>query len=330
MKRALVTGANGFIGTNLCRRLKQDGYWVKGIDNASWGHDCRGTVDEFESRDLRVPFGFHQDYDEIYQLAANMGGAGFIFSGENDAAVMHDNVLINANVAEAAATAGVGKVFYASSACVYESLPSLDGISHTEMKEFGFLQACRESDAWPANPDSPYGIEKLFSEKLFDSYRRNRDLNVRIGRLHNIFGPNCAWDNGREKAPAAICRKVAEASDDSVIEVWGDGKQTRSFLYIDECLDGIRRLMDSDFHDPINIGSSEMISIEDLVLLVADIAQKRIGISYISGPVGVQGRNSDNTLISEKLGWVPSRPLRYGMERLYQWVEHEVLTARGD
>lgn len=322
MKRALCFGANGFIGHHLCRRLKDEGYFVKGIDNATWGHDCRNTVDEFESRDLRVPFGCKGGYDEVYQLAAQMGGMGYI-SGENDASIMHDSVMINANVAEACRVGDVGKVLFTSSACIYpEMQETVFGLTRT--------LACLETDTILGHPDSDYGWEKLFSERLYQAYHRQHDLDIRIARLHNVFGPECQWNTGREKAPAAICRKVALASNDSIIEIWGDGRQTRSFLYIDECLDGIRRLMNSDYREPVNIGSDVSITIEDLVMMVADIAGKRIGISYIDGPVGVQGRNSDNDLCKEKLGWAPSRPLREGMARLYKWVEAQVLTERSE
>lgn len=311
MKRILVCGANGFIGNHLCRRLKAEGHHVKGIDYASWGHDCTDTADEFEWRDLRIPFGLKKGYDEVYQLAAQMGGMGYI-GGDHDADIMHDSVMINANVADACRVAGVGKVFFSSSACVYSSATD-----------------CREGDVYPAEPDSDYGWEKVFSERLWQAYHRQYGLEVRIARFHNIFGPSCQWNTGREKAPAAICRKVAEASDGGTIEIWGHGRQTRSFLYIDECIDGVQRLMDSRCREPLNIGSDVEISITDLVMMVADIAGKKLGIEHIPGPVGVHARNSDNTLIQRTLGWAPSQPLRAGMEKLYCWVEHEVLTARG-
>lgn len=312
MKKALVCGAGGFIGGHLVKRLKAEGCWVRGVDLKM--HEYSATrADEFLTADLRDPAvcaAAVDGIDEIYQLAADMGGAGFVFSGDNDAAIMHNSALINLNIAEAARRRQTGRIFYSSSACIYpESIqmrPDNPGL--------------KEQDAYPACPDSEYGWEKLFSERLYLSYARNYGLTVRIARFHNIFGPEGAWTGGREKAPAALCRKVAEAPDGGTVEIWGDGLQTRSFLYIDECLEGILRLMKSDVTEPLNIGSDEMISINQLAQMVAEIAGKKIRIGHIPGPLGVRGRNSDNSLIKERLNWSPSQPLRAGMEKTYQWV----------
>jgi nucleoside-diphosphate-sugar epimerase len=250
----------------------------------------------------------------VYQLAADMGGAGYIFTGEHDAAVMHNSATINLNIAEAGRLAGVRKIFYSSSACIYPEYNQLDPDN----------PKCSEDSAYPAAPDSEYGWEKLFSERLYLSYMRNYGIQVRIVRFHNIFGPEGTWTDGREKAPAALCRKVAEARDGDEIEIWGDGKQTRSFLYIDECLEGVRRLVESDFTGPVNVGSEEMVSINQLAGIVMDIAGKKLTIRHIPGPQGVRGRNSDNRLIREKLGWAPSRPLRAGLETTYAWIAKQV------
>ena len=249
-------------------------------------------------------------FDEVYQLAADMGGAGYIFTGENDAVVMHNSATINLNMLEAGRLAGIKKIFYSSSACVYPEYNQLDPDN----------PKCSEESVYPAAPDSEYGWEKLFSERLYLAYHRNHGLHVRIARFHNIFGPEGTWDGGREKAPAAICRKVARAPAGGEIEMWGDGKQTRSFLYINECLEGIRRLMDSDFTGPVNIGSDEMISLNGLAELAMEIARKRVSVKHIPGPLGVRGRNSDNNLIFEKLGWKPSTKLRDGLTVTYQWI----------
>ncbi len=255
--------------------------------------------------------------DEVYQLAADMGGAGYIFTGEHDACVMHNSASINLNTLECGRAAGVKKFFYSSSACIYPEHNQLDP-SHPN---------CEESSAYPAAPDSEYGWEKLFSERLYLSYMRNYGIQVRIARFHNIFGPEGAWTGGREKAPAAICRKVAEAAEGGVIEVWGDGLQTRSFLYIDECLEGVRRLMESDFNGPVNIGSDEMVALNQLAEMAMAIAGKKLTLRHIPGPLGVRGRNSDNRLIEAKLGWRPSRPLREGMEQTYAWIATQVTKA---
>jgi nucleoside-diphosphate-sugar epimerase len=255
---------------------------------------------------------------EVYQLAADMGGAGYIFTGEHDADVMHNSATINLNVLEAFRRAGGFRIFYSSSACIYPAYNQTDPDS----------PKCSEDSAYPAAPDSEYGWEKLFSERLYLAYMRNYGMRVRIARFHNIFGPYGAWTGGREKAPAALCRKVAEATDGGEIEIWGDGRQTRSFLYIDECIDGILRLMESDFPGPVNIGSEEMVTINSLAELVMEIAGKTLRIRHVEGPLGVRGRNSDNRLIREKLGWAPSAPLRLGLVTTYAWIEQQVRMAR--
>jgi nucleoside-diphosphate-sugar epimerase len=252
--------------------------------------------------------------EDIYQLAADMGGAGYIFTGEHDAAVMHNSALINLNTLQLGTEAGVKRFFYSSSACIYPEFNQMDPDN----------PICTESSAYPAGPDSEYGWEKLFSERLYLSYMRNYGVQVRVARFHNIFGPDGTWDGGREKAPAALCRKVAQASEGGEIEIWGDGMQTRSFLYVDECVEGVRRLMESDFTGPVNIGSEEMVTINQLAELVMHVAGKRLRIRHIKGPLGVRGRNSDNRLILEKLGWQPSRPLREGLEKTYAWVAAQV------
>jgi len=317
MKKALVCGAGGFIGGHLMNRLKQEGYWVRGVDlkeNEYGNMNC----DEFVIGDLRDPHVVAKvvssDLDEVYQLAADMGGAGFVFTGDNDADIMHNSALINLNVLEEIKNKGVKKVFYSSSACMYPEYNQLDPEN----------PKCSEDSAYPAAPDSEYGWEKLFSERLFLTYARNLGIQVRIARFHNIFGPQGTWEGGREKAPAAICRKVALASEGGEIEIWGDGKQTRSFLIVDECVDGVRRLMESDFMGPVNIGSEEMISINDFAKMIIGISGKNIKVKNIPGPEGVRGRNSDNALIQEKLGWAPSIPLKTGVERTYHWIVGEI------
>jgi nucleoside-diphosphate-sugar epimerase len=274
-------------------------------------------ADEFVISDLRfeenVRYVMDMEFDEVYQLAADMGGAGYIFTGEHDADVMTNSVKINLNVAKRMVDLSAGRLFYSSSACVYPK----------ENQTNPANPRCDEASAFPANPDSTYGWEKLFSEILYDSYRKNYGLDVRIARFHNIFGPRGSWNNGKEKAPAAICRKVAKAKNGDAVEIWGSGNQTRSFLYIDECLEGVQRLMVSDVLEPVNIGSEQMVSINDLVHIVADIAKKYIEIKHVDGPVGVAGRNSDNRKIKELLGWAPSKPLREGLEKLYDWVEQQ-------
>lgn len=316
MKRALVCGAGGFIGGHLVNRLKSEGYWVRGVD-LKYNEYGNGNADEFVIGDLTDPVVCRQvaegGFDEVYQLAADMGGAGYIFTGENDAAVMHNSALCNLNMLHAAQQAGVKKIFYSSSACMYPEYNQLDPEN----------PKCSEESAYPAAPDSEYGWEKLFSERLYLTYQRNLGITVKVARFHNIFGPQGTWRGGKEKAPAAICRKVIEAGDGGTIEIWGDGKQTRSFLYVDECVEGIRRLMESDFSGPVNIGSEEMISINDFAKLIAEISGKNITIKNIPGPEGVRGRNSDNALIQEKLGWAPSHSLREGITKTYHWIAEQ-------
>jgi nucleoside-diphosphate-sugar epimerase len=317
MKKALVCGAGGFIGGHLVKRLKSEGFWVRGVDLKF--HEYSETLaDDFMIGDLRdqdiCRSAIDMRFDEIYQLAADMGGAGFIFTGENDADIMHNSAAINLNVLDACRKRNIRTVFYSSSACAYPAYNQTDPDN----------PKCSEDSAYPAAPDSEYGWEKLFSERLYLAYRRNYGLNTHIARFHNIFGPEGTWTGGREKAPAAICRKVAMAQSGGTIEIWGDGKQTRSFLYIDECVEGIIRLPRSDFAGPVNIGSEEMVTINELVDIVASIAGKRIEKRHIEGPQGVRGRNSDNRLIREKLGWAPSRNLREGLEVTYAWIERQV------
>ncbi len=316
MKRALVCGAGGFIGGHLVNRLKSEGYWVRGVD-LKYNEYGNGNADEFIIGDLTDPVICRQvvegGFDEVYQLAADMGGAGYIFTGENDAAVMHNSALCNLNMLHAAQQAGVKKIFYSSSACMYPEYNQLDPEN----------PKCSEESAYPAAPDSEYGWEKLFSERLYLTYQRNLGITVKVARFHNIFGPQGTWKGGREKAPAAICRKVIEAEDGGTIEIWGDGKQTRSFLYVEECVEGVRRLMESDFSGPVNIGSEEMISINDFAKLIAEISGKNITIKNIPGPEGVRGRNSDNALIQEKLGWAPSHSLREGITKTYHWIAEQ-------
>ena len=319
MKHLLVSGAGGFIGGHLVKRLKAEGYWVRGVDIKQHEHSKTGA-DEFIVGDLcdrNVAREVVRGIDEVYQLAADMGGAGYIFTGEHDAAVMHNSATINLNMLESGRLAGVKKFFYSSSACMYPELNQMDPDN----------PKCSEDSAYPASPDSEYGWEKLFSERLYFAYARNYGIQVRVARFHNIFGPEGTWTGGREKAPAAMCRKVAEASKNGSIEIWGDGKQTRSFLYIDECLEGVRRLMDSDFSGPVNIGSEEMVTINRLAELVMNIAEKNLSIQHITGPLGVRGRNSDNRLIGERLGWKPSRPLREGLEKTFSWISAQVRVA---
>jgi nucleoside-diphosphate-sugar epimerase len=320
MKRILVNGAGGFIGGHLVKRLKNEGFWVRGVD-LKHNEFCSSAADEFVVGDLREAHLVEQvigGIDEVYQLAADMGGAGYIFTGERDADVMHNSATINLNCVHFGVKAGVRKFFYSSSACMYPEYNQLDPLN----------PKCSEDSAYPAAPDSEYGWEKLFSERLYLAYMRNYQANVRIARFHNIFGPEGTWTGGKEKAPAALCRKVAEAEDGGAIQIWGDGEQTRSFLYIDECLEGVRRLMESDFTGPVNIGSEEMVTINQLARMIMDIAGKRLEIVHIAGPLGVRGRNSDNRLIRERLGWSPSRPLREGLEKTYAWIANRVRVHR--
>jgi nucleoside-diphosphate-sugar epimerase len=319
VKRVLVNGAGGFIGGHLVKRLKREGYWVRGVDLKT--HEfAPSAADEFLVGDLRDPAVVEavvSGIEEVYQLAADMGGAGYLFTGEHDAAVMHNSAMINLNTLEFGARAGVKRFFYSSSACIYPEYNQRDPSS----------PICSEESAYPAAPDSEYGWEKLFSERLYMAYERNLGVQVRIARFHNIFGPEGTWTGGREKAPAALCRKVAEARNGSQIEIWGDGLQTRSFLYVDECVEGIRRLMDSSFAGPVNIGSEEMVEIGALARTIIDIAGKKLTLHYIPGPMGVRGRNSDNRLIRERLNWAPSSPLRAGLEKTYAWISRQVAVS---
>jgi nucleoside-diphosphate-sugar epimerase len=320
LKRALVCGAGGFIGGHLVKRLKSEGFWVRGADIKH--HEFEPThADEFLLGDLT-----HQDIakeavdgiEDVYQLAADMGGAGYIFTGDHDANVMYNSATINLNILEEGRKAGVKRFFYSSSACIYPEYNQLDPDN----------PKCSEESAYPAAPDSEYGWEKLFSERLYLAYQRNHGLEVHVARFHNIFGPHGTWRGGREKAPAAVCRKVIEAPDGGSIEIWGDGKQTRSFLYVDECLEGVRRLMESNFSGPVNIGSDEMITINGLAEMAMSIGGRDLSINHIPGPLGVRGRNSDNALIQQKLGWAPSTKLRDGMERTYNWISSQVAADR--
>ncbi len=318
-KLAVVAGAGGFIGSHLVKRLKHEGYYVVGYDQ-KYPEFEKSEADEFRLLDLRNPLMLGHDIDECYQLAADMGGANYIFTGEHDADIMRNSALINLNVLEACRRAKVGKVFFSSSACIYPDYVQVNP-DHCELYE---------QMAYPARPDSCYGWEKLFAEQMYDAYARNHGLSVRIGRLHNVMGPLCSYRGGREKAPAAICRKVAEAQTGGSIDLYGDGNQTRSFLHVSEAVEGIRRLMNSDFAGPVNIGSSEMVSINQLASIVMDIAHKDLTIRHIEGPLGVRGRSSNNDLIRAKLGWAPSQPLRAGLEDLYWWVEREVMRNSSD
>jgi nucleoside-diphosphate-sugar epimerase len=320
-KTTLVCGAGGFIGSHLVKKLKIEGFWVRGVD-LKYPEFGSTAADDFVIGDLRdqtvVQTILDCPFDEVYQLAADMGGAGYIFTGDHDADVMHNSAQINLNMAHYGVKAGIKKIFYSSSACIYPEYNQMDPDN----------PKCSEDSAYPAAPDSEYGWEKLFSERLFLSYQRNYGLDVNIARFHNIFGPEGTWIGGKEKAPAAMCRKVAETLDTGEIEMWGDGKQTRSFLFIDECLEGIRRLMNSDFTGPVNIGSEEMVTINQLAEMAMGIAGKNLTIKHISGPLGVRGRNSDNKLIGEKLGWKPSKPLMDGMIKTYTWIEQQVKDAK--
>jgi len=315
MKKALVCGAGGFIGSHLVRRLKKDGYWVRGVD-LKYPEFSKTEADEFIKGDLRnlsIVDVCVDGVDEIYQLAADMGGADFIFTGEHDSDIMHNSAMINLNIVDSMKRLGLKKVFYSSSACMYPEDHQLE-ID---------VPALREDMAYPGNPDSEYGWEKLFSERLFLTHAKNYDFDVRIARFHNIFGPDGTYQGGREKAPAALCRKVINSNGE--IEVYGDGKQTRSFLYIDECVEGIRRLMESDCLEPLNLGSDEVISINDFAQMIVDISGKEVNIKNIDvQQVGVRGRNSDNTLIKEKLGWSSTQPLRVGIEKTYKWIKEQI------
>jgi GDP-D-mannose 3', 5'-epimerase len=316
-KTALVLGAGGFIGGHLVKRLKREGFWVRGVD-LKFNEYAETQADDFVIGDLRDPYVVRQvidrRFDEVYQLAADMGGAGYIFTGENDADIMHNSATINLNVADACHKRTIKRVFYSSSACMYPAYNQEDPDNPN----------CAEDSAYPAAPDSEYGWEKLFSERLFLAYNRNHGMQSRVARYHNIFGPEGTWSGGKEKAPAALCRKVAETATGGTIQVWGDGLQTRSFLYVDECLEGTTRLLRSDFEGPVNIGSEEMVTINQLAHVIIDISGKSIELENIPGPTGVRGRNSDNRLIQEKLGWAPSHTLRSGLETTYEWIERQV------
>ena len=329
MKKILVCGAGGFIGGAMVKRLKEEGSWVRGVDIKNHEFITMDSLaDEFILGDLRDPQicdSVVSDIDEIYQFAADMGGAGYIFTGENDANVMHNSAMINLNIAEMSVKHKIKRIFYSSSACMYPE--------HNQRDPNNPL--CSEDSAYPAAPDSEYGWEKLFSERLWMAFSRNYSLNVRICRYHNIFGPEGTWDGGNEKAPAAICRKVGEAVNGGTIEVWGDGQQTRSFLYIDECIEATRKLMESDCEEPLNIGSEEMVTINQLAQMAIDISQKEVSIHNLQGqefiqkygyecPIGVRGRNSDNTLYKDKINWVVSDDLRSGMEKTYPWILEQI------
>jgi len=318
IKTILVCGAGGFIGTHLVNDLKDKGHTVIGVDiKEPLYEDSR--CDDFYKQDLRqaemVDFIFSQHkFDEVYQLAADMGGAGYIFIGDNDADIMHNSASINLNVLESCRKNKVTKVFYSSSACMYPEHNQLDPDNPD----------LAEDTAYPANPDSDYGWEKLFSERLYLAYGRCYNMNVKIARFHNIFGPQGSWNNGKEKAPAALCRKVAMAEHDGVIEVWGPGNQTRSFLFIDECVEGIQRIMESDLTEPVNLGSTRKISINELVLLIAERTNKRVTIKNIDGPRGVMGRTSDNKMIKEKINWAPDEDLETGIDKTYSWILRQI------
>ena len=351
MKKCLVLGAGGFIGSHMVKRLKEEGAFVRGVD-LKYPDFSMSVADEFVTGDLRdvdfvrrviqykgeqgnffnsVPNYLIETFDEIYQFAADMGGAGYIFTGEHDAEIMHNSASINLNLLEEVRklndsygtkwdskpleNRNTTKIFYSSSACMYPEHNQLDPNNPD----------CRENSAYPANPDSEYGWEKLFSERLYLSYHRNYGIPVRIARYHNIYGPEGTWFGGREKAPAAICRKVAYAGLADTIEVWGDGNQTRSFLYIDECIEATRRIMDSDCTEPLNIGSEEMVTINELVRITAKVANKSIGRDHVDVPhTGVRGRNSNNDLIREKLGWDYSMPLEEGIRKTYNWIMSQI------
>ena len=320
MQTALVCGGGGFIGSHLVKRLKKEGFWVRSVD-LKYPEFSETEADDFVIADLRdqstVKLIVDRRFDEVYQLAADIGGAGFVFTGDNDADIMHNSGLINLNILKACLNRNIKRLFYSSSACIYPKYNQTDPHNPN----------CREDSAYPAYPDSEYGWEKLFSERLYLSFQRNYGMEVRIARYHNIFGGEGTWRGGREKAPAALCRKVAQALDGSAIEIWGDGEQTRSFLYIDECLEGTVRLIRANFTGPLNIGSEEMVSINQLADMIIKISGKQLDKNYIEGPMGVRGRNSDNKLIQEKLGWKPIQPMERGLRKTYAWIEEQVKKA---
>ena len=318
--KVLVCGAGGFIGSHLVKRLKSEGAWVRGVDLKNTEFD-KTAADDFMLGDLRDPVFANkvvdQPFDEVYQLAADMGGAGFVFVGENDSAIMHNSATINLNMLEACRNAKVKRIFYSSSACIYPEYNQMDPDNPN----------CEESSAYPAAPDSEYGWEKLFSERLYMAYARNYKMNVHIARYHNIFGEEGTWEGGREKSPAALCRKIGETPNNGEIEIWGDGTQTRSFLHVNECLEGSIRLMRSDFMGPVNIGSDEMVTINKLADTIMKISGKTIKKKHIKGPLGVRGRNSDNRLIFEKLGWKPEKTLEEGLKTTYSWIFDQLKKA---
>jgi nucleoside-diphosphate-sugar epimerase len=317
MKTVLVCGAGGFIGNHMVNRLKDEGFWVRGVD-LKYPEFSETRSDDFLIGDLRDQYVCRQvidrKFDEVYQFAADMGGAGFVFTGENDADIMHNSGIINLNILDTCHKRNIKRIFYSSSACIYPEYNQEDPDNPD----------CSEESAYPAAPDSDYGWEKLFSERLYLAFHRNFGMEVRIARYHNIFGPLGTWYGGREKAPAAMCRKVAMSEDGGAIEIWGDGKQTRSFLYVDECLEATLRLTRSDWTGPVNIGSDEMVTINQLADMAMEIAGKKLNKKHIEGPLGVRGRNSDNRLIESKLGWRPTDSLREGMEKTYQWISKQI------
>ena len=323
MKKILVCGGGGFIGTHLVEKLKEQGHYVIAADLHHPLYS-KTVADEFYVMDLREQENVRRlissDIHEVYQLAADMGGAGYIFTGEHDADIMHNSCQINLNVLDAMVKAGVKKVFYSSSACMYPS--------HNQEDPDNPLLA--EDSAYPANPDSEYGWEKLFSERLYMTYAKNYGIDVRIARFHNIFGPRGSWNNGKEKAPAALCRKVAMSDNGGIIDVWGPGNQTRSFLFIDECIEGMQRIMESNYDKPLNLGSTRMISINELVTLIALLNGKNVSIRNIDGPRGVMGRNSDNKLISETIGWTPDEDLESGLIKTYAWIQEQIKLNKQD
>jgi len=321
-KLALVLGGGGFIGSHLCERLKQEDYWVRAVGLRGSSHRPQGVAcDEFVKADLRslesCAAVFDRPFDEVYQLAAEMGGAGYLFTGQSDAVVMHNSALINLHTMEQMRASGSKRVFFASSACVYPARNQLDAAN----------PMCAEDTTYPAEPDSEYGWEKLFSERAYMAFARNCGFAVRIGRYHTCYGPHCTWRGGKEKVIPAMCRKVAEADDGDAIEIWGDGEQTRSFTYIDDCVEGTLRLIRSDCDVPVNIGSEEMVTINQLVDLICGVAGKRLVKRHVKGPLGVRGRNSDNALILDRLQWEPSTPLRRGLAPTYRWIEEQVRTV---
>jgi len=320
-RRALVCGAGGFIGSHMVQRLRSEGYWVRGVD-LKYPEYSPSAADDFVIADLRLTESWDaildEGVDEVYQFAADMGGAGYIFTGEHDGHVMHNSAMINLQAVDYCVRRKVGKIFYSSSACIYPAYNQEDPQN----------PKCAEETAYPAAPDSEYGWEKLFSERLYFAFSRNFGLNVRVARFHNIFGTEGTWQGGREKAPAALCRKVAEQEDGGTIEIWGDGLQTRSFLYIDECLEAARRLMQGPFTGPVNIGSEEMVTINQMAEMIMNIAGKKLSIEHIPGPLGVRGRNSDNRMIRRELGWWPSQSLYEGLSKTYPWIEGQLKAYR--